>query len=332
MFNPENFNPTEVPEEEKDKKKEKLAKNESEVVEYSIEAPESEKPIFKQDKYSLEARQEQITKQATMIREWAEEQGLKEGKDFLIIKDIKDVVGKDGDVVPHETKAFYMAIHEDQYRKFRDYFISQYKDEMKAKDPENNARLDYSWGGRFLVGWAGVSCDTVAASDIENLTIPTHHEEFKDFFKTKIGFDFPSAETLNPILKKMSEKGLTDYKRALKKLNELKDNGLPDDGYGLIDSVIHAIELLKKAQKEKAVEELPEEIRGTMPIEMRTYADLTYNIEDIANFDRVKEITGVEIPDSARIDKIFDQFNFDRNKMEQICKDFSEYLMTKREI
>jgi len=333
MSNPEKFKPTEVPREEKGVK-ETPAQKESETEKEVVETPKpEEKPIFEGDKYSPEARQEQITEQATMIREWAKEQGFEEGKDYLIIENIQDVVGEDGEVVPHETKAFYMAIHEDQYRKFRDYFMSQYKDEMKEKDPENDARLDYSWGGRFLVGWAGVPYDTVAASDIENLTVPTHHQEFKDFFRTKAGFNFPSAETLNPMLKEMSEKGLADYEKALKKLNELKDKEtLTDDGYGLIDGVIHAIELLKKAQKAKAVEELPEEIHGTMPIETRTYADLTYNAEDIANFDRVQEITGVEIPDSARIDKIFDQFNFDRRQMEQICKDFSEYLMAKREI
>lgn len=330
MSNPEKFNPAEVPQEKKEETKEPSAQQEVEIIET---AEPEKKPIFEEDRYSPEARQEQVSEQVTMIHEWAKEQGFEEGKDYLVIEDIRDIIGEEGEVVPHETKAFYMAIHENHYRKFRDYFMSQYKDEMSAKDPKNDARLDYSWGGRFLVGWAGVSCDTVAASDIENLTVPTHHQEFKGFFKNKAGFDFPSAETLNPMLTKMSEKGLGDYEKALKKLNELKEKEtLPDDGYGLIDSVIHAIELLKKAQEGKAVEELSDELLGTMPIEMRTYADLTYNAEDIANLDRVQEITGVEIPDGARIDQIFDQFNFDRNQMEQICKDFSEYLMTKREI
>ena len=230
MFNPEKFNPLEKP--SNSPSTEEISKSfEKEEIEENIIEDEQNQPAIEIDKYSPEARQEQITEQATMILEWAEEQGLKEGKDFLIIENIKDVVGEDGEVVPHETKAFYMAIHEDQYRKFRDYFISQYKDEMKAKDPENNARLDYSWGGRFLVGWAGVPCDTVAASDIEKLTVPTHHEEFKDFFKTKAGFDFPSAETLNPMLKEMAESGLADYERALEKLNEFKKSDtLPDDG------------------------------------------------------------------------------------------------------
>lgn len=332
MYNPEKNIPFEKP--STSASTEEISESfENEELEQNDTKKTQNQPIFEKDKYSPEARQEQITDQATMIRKWATEQGLKEGKDFLIIENIKDVVGKDGEILPHETKAFYMAIHENQYRKFRDYFMSQYKEEMKQKDPANEVRLNYSWGGRFCVGWAGVPCDTVAASDIENITVPTHHQEFKSFFKSKAGFDFPSAQILNPVLKEMSDKGLTSYESALIKLNELKDTGtLPDDGYGLIDNVIRAIELLKKAKSGSAVEELPEELKGEMPIGMRTYAELTYNAEDIGDFNRVKKITGIEIPEEARIDKIFKQFNFDRNQMEQICKDFSDYLMAKREI
>lgn len=284
-------------------------------------------------KYGSEVRQKQIKEQTVMIREWAKKRGFYEGEDYLIIEDIKDVVGEEGDVVPHETKTFYMAIHEKYYREFRNYFMSEYKNEMHTKDPKNHARLDYSWGGRFCVGWAGVPCDTVAASDIENRIIPTHHKEFKIFFKDKTGFDFPTAERLNPTLKEMSKKGLAAYEKALVELIKLKkEKALSDDGYGLIDSVKQAIKILDKARGGKAVEELPNELPVEMPIEMRTYADLTYNAEDIANFDRVEEITSVDIPQEARIDKMFDRYNFDRNQMEQICKDFSEYLMTKRDI
>ena len=75
------------------------------------------------NQYSSEARQEQITMQSTMIREWANQQGFEEGKDYKIIENIRDIVGQDGEVEPHETKAFYMAIHEKHYKKFRDYFL-----------------------------------------------------------------------------------------------------------------------------------------------------------------------------------------------------------------
>lgn len=331
MYNPEKNNPFKKP--SATASTEEISKSfEQEEIEQNNDVETHEQPA-EIDKYSPEFRQEQIKEQATMIRKWAEEQGLTEGKDYKIIENIKSITGEEGEVVPHETKAFYMAIHENQYRKFRDYFLSQYNNELKEKDPKNEAYLDHSWGGRFCVCRAGVPCDTVAASSIEDLTVPTHHQEFKDFFKSKTGFDFPTADTLNPLLKKMADNGLTSYESALNKLNEMKNaETLPDDGYGLIDNVVRAVELLKKSQAGTAVEELPEELKGEMPISMRTYADLTYNIEDIGNFDRIKEITDIDIPQEARIDKIFDQYNFNASQMEQICKDFSEYQLAKREI
>jgi hypothetical protein len=336
MYNPEKNNPFEQPsaaastgEILKSFEKEDGQK----VMEPAHEAERPSRLTEDEGKYSPEYRQEQIKEQAMMIRKWAGAQGLVEGRDFRIIENIKDITGEKGEVVPHETKAFYMAIHEKQYRKFRDYFLSQYSHELKAKDPKNEAYLDHSWGGRFCVCQVGVPCDTVPATDLENFIASTHHQEFKKFFKSKTGFDFPTAETLNPRLKQIADEGLAHYESALSKLNEMKDaETLPGDGYGLIDNVTRAVELLKKAKIGTAVEELPEELRGEMPISMRTYADLTYNIEDIGNFDRVNEITGLDMPPEVRIDKIFDRYNFDRNQMEQICKDFSEYLMTKREI
>jgi len=150
-----------------------------------------------------------------MIREWAKQLGLYEGEDYLIIEDIKEVVGEEGEVVPHETKAFYMAIHEKHYQNFEIILYQNIQMKCTQKTQKNHARLDYSWGGRFSVGWAGVPCDTVTASNIENLTIPTHHNEFKAFFKDKTGFNFPTAERLNPILKEMSKKDLVAYEKAL---------------------------------------------------------------------------------------------------------------------
>jgi len=285
------------------------------------------------DKYGPEAIREQIKDQAELIRTWATENGLEEGKDYRIIESITAVVGEKGSVAPHELKQFFVIIHEDTYRQFKDYFTGRYHDEMKQRDPKNDARLDYSWGGRFLVGWAGVPFDTVAASNIEKMTVPTHHEEFKKFFRDKAGFDFPTAETLNPQLKEMSKRGLSAYQEALAKLREMKESqSLPPDGYGLIDSMVHAVELLEQAKTANVVENLPETLQGTMPREQRTYADLTYNAEAIVNLDRVAEITGVAIPDEARIDKIFERFGFNRNRMEEICKDFSDYIMAKKEM
>ncbi len=65
---------------------------------------------------------------------------------------------------------------------------------------------------------------------------------------------------------------------------------------------------------------------------MRHYADLTYNVEDRKNLDRTFEITGIAIPDEVRIDKIFDRYGFPREKMEEICRDFSEYISAKRAV
>jgi hypothetical protein len=283
------------------------------------------------DKYGPEAIKEQIKDQAELIHTWAAENGLENGKDYRIIESIEEVIGEGASVAPHEHKQFFVIIHEDKYRQFKDYFTDKYRDEMKQRDPKNDARLAYSWGGRFLVGWAGVPFDTVAVSNIDTMTTPTHHEEFKKFFRDKTGFDFPTAETLNPQLKEMSKKGLSTYQEALFKLREMKEaQSFPPDGYGLIDSMVHAVELLEQASSTNAVEELPEVLQCTMPREMRTYADLTYNAEAIANLDRVREITGISIPDETRIDKIFERFGFNRNRMEEICKDFSDYIMTKK--
>jgi len=284
-------------------------------------------------KYSPEAIQEQIKDQANLIRAWATENGFEEGSDYLIIESIEKVAPKGELPAPHELKQFFLIIREDIYHRFRDYFTSRYRDEMKQRDPKNDARLNYSWGGRFFVGWAGVPIDTAVASSIEERTVPTHHEKFKKFFRDKAGFDFPTAETLNLQLREMSKKGLPAYQAALAKLREMKKSqSLPPDGYGLIDSMVHAVDLLEQARTENVVEELPEILQGTMPRKQRTYADLTYNAEAIVNLDRVTEITGVTIPDEARIDKIFKRFGFDRNRMEEICKDFSDYIMAKKEM
>lgn len=85
--------------------------------------------------------------------------------------------------------------------------------------------------------------------------------------------------------------------------------------------------ILNDANNGEALIDLPDVLtdKNMLP-QMRHYADLTYNIEDINNLDRVSEITGISIPEEARIDKIFDRYGFDRNKMEEICKEFSESI------
>lgn len=289
-----------------------------------------------ENRYSPEAIRKDIRFKADKIRKWAKQAGFAEGKDFLIIESATDIETETESIAPHEFKQFFVGVHEDHYRQFTEYILGQYSDERRMENPNNKhggPRLDYSWGGRYAVGWDGAPLDTVAISDFKNLTVPTHQAEFRSFFKRKAGFDFPTSESLNPILQEMSTKGLETYKLALEQLKNLREQKkLPDDGYGLIDAMEHAIMILEDAKSGEALIDLPELIRGKMPAKMRHYADLTYNIEDIKNLDRVVEITGISVPDEVRIDKIFDRFNFNRQQMENICRDFSSYIMAKREL
>lgn len=308
-----------------------------EAIDIDAKAKEVINSKAEEDKYSPEAIREEIKFKAEKIRNWAGQMGLSEGKDFKIIESIEDIETDADSIAPHERKEFFIVIHEDFYRKFKEYILGQYSEERKKENPDNKygcLKLDYSWGGRFAVINDGVFFDTVAASSVENLAVPTHQEEFKSFFKQKAGFDFPTSDILNPMLKEMNEKGIGIYESALKKLEILKkENALPDDGYGLIDAMEHMIKILKYAKNGEAVIDLPEILRkGKMPHEMRHYADLTYNAEDVKNFDRVTEITRISFPDEIRIDKIFDRYGFNRKEMETICKDFSDYIMVKREL
>lgn len=283
-----------------------------------------------EDKYGPEAIRRDIEFQSALIRAWAKERGFVEGKDYRILN-FKDVMGDEASAAPHELKEFFMIIHESKYGDFRKYFTGRYREEMKQRDPKNNAQLLYSWAGRFCIMDAGVFLETAPASNVEKMTASLHHKEFKEFFRQRTGVDFPTAEILNPQLQEMSAKGLDSYKMALTKLLEMKGaKTLPNDGYGLIDAMVHAVELLKSAKTGKAVAELPEVITGGMPRDMRTYADLTYNASTVPNLDRVAEITGVIIPYEARTDKIFDRIGFDRNKMQEVCKAFSDYIFTKK--
>jgi hypothetical protein len=291
-------------------------------------------PDSSEDPNDPETGIDQIKNQVDLIRSWASEHGLIDGKDFKVIESIRDIVGKNGSVAPHELKQFFVIIHEDKYSKFRDYFTSDYRDKMKSLDPKNDARLLYSWGGRFLVGWAGVPFDTVAASSIENLTIPTHHEEFKKYFREKTGFDFPAAKGLNSQLREMAKKSLPTYQKALANLREMEQSESLEtsEDYGLPDAMVHAIEILEQAKTGNAVEELPEILQGNMPRTMRSYADLTYNAATTIDLDRVAVLTGVYFPQDSRVDRIFEPLGLDRSRMKEICKDFADYRMQKGKI
>lgn len=286
------------------------------------------------DKYTPEAIRQEVIKQAKLIRDWAKEMGFEEGKDYRIIENIRNAIGADASVAPHELKQFFVIIHESKYRQFQDYFKGRYWDEMKKKNPENDAKLLYSWGGRFLVGWAGVPFDTGRALSIKEMTGLTRHAKFKQFFRDRTGFDLPTAEKLNPMLKEIAEKGLPLYEAALTKLEEMKSAAtLSNDGYRVIDGVVHAVELLRTALTGQAVEELPEILTERMTREVRTYADLTYNAGTIVDLDKVEEITGIVIPKDLRIDRIFENnFGFNRDQMEGICEDFANLVDAEQEL
>lgn len=291
-------------------------------------------PQENEEKYSSEAIREDIKFKAQKIRNWAQQMGFEDKKDFLVIECITEIEKETSSIAPHELKEFFVGMREDHYKQFIKYIAGQYTKERKKENPNNKyggPKLDYSWGGRFAIIGDGVTVDTVAVSDLEKLVVPTHHKAFKEFFKEKALFDFPTSETLNPILKEMSAKGLETYKAALERLKIMGDQGtLPDDGYGLIDEMERAVMILKDAKNGDALSDLPELlVGGKMEAKIRHYADLTYNAEDLKDLDRVSEITGIFIPNEVRIEKIFDRFDFDRRQMENICKDFANALWLK---
>ncbi len=288
---------------------------------------------FETNKYSLEAVRRDIHYKAEKIRSWAVGQGLKEGEDYLIVEDVRTALKPGDEPLPHEIKSFAMAILEKDYRRFRDYFTGQYAQERKAEDPKSGPQLDYSWGGRFSVGWDGLPpLDTVPAVDLKNLTIRSHHQKFRQFFRQQTGFELPTAAELNPLLKDMAKQALPLYEATLNQLKSMaSENKLPSDGYGLIDELERMKLILTDAHSGDALVDLAETIgRDGMTPEMRHYADLTYNAEDLKSLDRATELTGIEIPDFDRIDKLYDRYGFDRAKMENICRAFGEYLESKQ--
>jgi len=292
----------------------------------------------KEEKYSPETRMAEVEHKIEKIKAWAEQSGLKENEDFLVIKSIGDLEEDKENIAPHERYMFFMAVHEKHYKEFRDYILGQYKKERKEENPESDVKIDYSWGGRFFVYNDGLSgLDTAPASHIENIediektVVHTHHKEFKESFRKKTGFEFPSAETLNPILKDISGEGLVSYEKAMDKLEEMEKLGtLPDEGYGLKNGLKYATMILEDAKRGKEVIDLPETIHGEMSYKTRHYNDLTYNADYLVDLDRVSKITNVRFSDKARIDKIFERWGFNRKKMEDVCRDFAEHLMDRR--
>jgi len=303
---------------------------------------QANKPILDEDSPEYaELIKGEIKFKIDKIKKWAAQAGYIEGKDFIIIESISDVETDETKIARHEKKQFAMGISEQNYKKFKDYFTGQYRTERMEENPGSWTvpKLYYSWGGRFAVGGDGATFfDTAMLSSNEKMAAPTHHQEFKDFFKQKTGAEFPSAEKLNGVLREISEKALSLYEEAENKVTELEKaeeiSGQRNYNLsGLRDGLNHMVASLRAARDGQAVVDFPEIIKDKMPQEMRRFADYTYNIDDLIDLDRVAQVTGVKIPDEQRIDKIFERFGLsDRKKMEEICKDFSDYISAKLEL
>ena len=291
------------------------------------------------DKYSPEHRREVIHKMAEKIRKWAEDKGFVEGRDYMIVEDMYGHVKDKESQVPHDKdfKRFAMGIQEDGYLQFRDFFTTEFQQERQREDPDAKIWLDYSWGGRFMVAGGGVPLDTVPMTDVAKGIVPTHHNEFRQFFKEKAGFDFPTASELNSRLREISERWASQYEEAYKKLTEMANtHELPDDIYGLIDALGMAVKILEKSKNGDGLIDLPETIQGEMPAEMMRYADLTYNAEYINNLDKAFKLVGIEIPDEAKIDKLvenaFSQKGFNKSQIDGLCKDLPAYVKVRKEL
>jgi len=280
--------------------------------------------------YGPEVRSSQAEGQSELIDEWAERQGFLRDSDYLIVKpqNLTEVLNPE-ETLPHEQKAMYMAISEDKYSLFRDFFIMQYRDALETSG-QGQAELGYSWGGRFYIKNAGLVVDTVPATITETgqLVVNSRHLEFKQFFQNETGAEFPSVEKINEKLRQIAARlqESNPYQEAYDKLKVMReDNTLPDEGYGQLDSLERALKFINDAANNIDVEELPNTFSGNLPEAVRHYNDITYNSDTLIDIDKIMQITGVSFPDEIRIDTLMTGQGFN-GKMEDICKKFSEKI------
>lgn len=280
--------------------------------------------------YGSEVRSGQAERQSELIDEWAERQGFLRDSDYLIIKpqNLTEVLNPE-ETLPHEQKAMYMAISEDKYDLFRDFFIMQYRDTLETSN-QGQAELGYSWGGRFYIKNAGLVVDTVPATITETgqLVVSPRHSEFKQFFQNETGAEFPSVEKINEKLRQIATRlqESNPYQEAYDKLKVMReDDTLPDEGYGQLDNLERALKFINDAENNIDVEELPDTFSGNLPEAVRHYNDITYNSDTLIDIDKIMQITGVGFPDEIRIDKVMAEQGFS-GKMEDICKKFSEKI------
>ena len=76
-----------------------------------------------EDRYSPEAIRENIKFKTEKIRDWAQQTGLSEGKEFKIIESIRDIDTDMRSIAPHELRQFFVVMHENYYREFNKYIL-----------------------------------------------------------------------------------------------------------------------------------------------------------------------------------------------------------------
>ena len=299
------------------------------------------------------------------IRQWAERQVplLKEGVDFMFIG-IEEAAQPGDTIAPHETGSIYFGYLTKHFEKFDAMFSGEYAQVVAKhkKDWTNEVGKNYSWAGRYMVtGGGGVAIDSAPIESVKPPSCKSHHGEFRKYFQEQTGFELPTAGELDEIVMKMAE-NIGWYQEVRKRLEEERDKKAPGERWAFtvpINSIDYALiilgdaaalsEELKSAERmrdfgssegeQKAVElakkhqlaELPEEF-WYMNAKIRQFNDLTYNADDWVDLDEInKNLLGGTLPPptekGARIDKIYeDYYGFDRERMEQLCKGFSDKL------
>ncbi|MFH1711798.1 MAG: hypothetical protein ABH846_01000 [Patescibacteria group bacterium] len=258
----------------------------------------------------------------------------------------------------HKMKEFFETQYIDEMNKVRDK-----EPEIFSPWVKRETTLNYSWAGRYMVEQAagGVPIDSVPIDSLDTgPAAETHHERFKDFFMEETGFEFPTSKELDEVLVEMRESlpwyqmalQLTQEKRGkIEQMSPAEQDKIDWDNLPNIYQMQYAIIILENAHNPEKwkngayFDELPEEVDSSESENIRHYADFTYNADDWFDLQLVAEFIGDELEsggfsrlpnERGRIDRIFALVGdlredsvmqqFDRNKLEDIERQFSEQL------
>lgn len=325
--------------------------------------------VNSQEITKVEAHEDEVERmkefQSDLLREWAKSQNdpMVEGEDFMIPK-IEDYESAEN-ISPHETTNVYFMFKKERFGALRDFFEKEYSGKMeKFNKWEKETKINYSWAGRFCVeGAGGTAIDTGPVESVKPMVCETHHQEFKDFFRQEAGFDLPTPEQLDEILGEMADsldwynKVLAELKSRISQEENKQKTGEESEAWKYRkyeQNLEYVVKILKDAQLEKLKKqigagdvekgsrkliELPERIdeeNGGIKLgeKVRHYNDLTYNADDFQDLDEMCKLLGdgftPPTEKGARSDRIYeDNFGFDRKKIEDICRKFSEKLFGK---